>query len=193
MYRFFSITVILNWVAVLAVLSVVGLGIKVEQGGMIDALNEALSSEAGLQLLPETAYALSVAAVLIVLTMATWALLAIIFAAPNGTENKQQDFVIMFAMGVCLCVFAIILAIAIYTGATFLSTTICIASFATILAGIAHRVFVIEAEGRNAAEALNEGFGLVTTPVMARQSAARPMSGRANSRFVPKRNLQPMN
>lgn len=193
MFRLFSIAVILNWVAVLAVLSILGLGLDIGSSGMIDLLHQALNGEAGLQLHSGTAHLLSSSAIFIVSTSALWALLAIIFAAPNGSENKQQDFVIMLAMGICLCVFALILALAIYTGSSILSANVCIASFATMLAGIAHRVFVIEAENRKAPHALSEGFGLYNVRPNDNFARAQNMTGSRRDRFVPKRNLQPMN
>lgn len=193
MYRFFSIAVMLNWLAVLCVLGIVGLGLENGSGGMIAALNETLSGEAGLQLQAVTAKLLTNAAVLTVMVAAVWALLAIIFAAPNGVENNQLDFVIMLSLGVCLCVFAVILALAIYTSAAVLSAMVCIASFATILAGIAHRVFVIEAEGRKMSVPANEGFGLAGARNMQRPNANLAVTANRNNRFVPKRNFQPMN
>ncbi|WP_018687690.1 hypothetical protein [Ahrensia kielensis] len=197
MYRFFSIAVMLNWLAVLCVLGIVGFGLENGSGGMIAALNETLSGEAGLQLPAVTAKLLTNAAVLTVMIAAVWALLAIIFAAPNGVENNQLDLVIMLSMGICLCVFAVILALAIYTSAAVLSAMVCIASFATILAGIAHRVFMIEAEGRKMPVPANEGFGLAGARNMQRPNANLAMStnmtANRNNRFVPKRNFQPMN
>lgn len=185
MYRFISFAVLFNWLIVLAMIGLIGFGMGNGSGGLINGLATMLAAEAPFAVPVHIAEALSIAAALSVLTAALWVIMAILFA--DQGEQHEQDFVTATALGYCLILFAILVALAVGVGDPASGALASVASLATVLAGVAQRVF--SAEARHALQSSKSGessLSALRAHSMATQSAKLAAAGARTTRFVPK-------
>lgn len=187
MYRFFSFAVLFNWLIVVAMLGLVGLGMADTPGGLIKGLAAMLTAETPFALPVHIAKAVSIAAALSVLTAGLWAIMAILFADDSEQHNQEQDFVIATSLGYCLIMFACLVVLAVGVGKPSIGALASVASMATVLAGVAQRVFSAEARSRmqNKVEGVGS-FSALRAQSMATQSAKLAAAGARSTRFVPK-------
>lgn len=187
MQRFFSFAVLFNWLIVIAMIGLVGFGMGGEQAGLINGLAAMLSAETPFGLPAHIAKATSIAAALSVLTAGLWAIMAVLFADDSEQHNHEQDFVIATSLGYCLILFAGVIAFSVGVGNHLMGALAAIASLATVLAGVAQRVFAAEARSR--IHSANEGersLSALRAHAMATQSAKLASAGARTTRFVPK-------
>lgn len=187
MYRFFSFAVLFNWLIVIAMIGLVGLGLSADRSGMMSGLTSLLVAEAPFGLSDSLARAISIGASLSVLTAALWAIMAVLFADDSDQHSSEQDFVISVSLGFCLILFACLIALSVGVGQYEVGALASVASYVTVLAGVAQRVFSAEERARTAQRKQVEGrFSLVQAQSMASQSAKLASVGARSSRFVPK-------
>ena len=187
MYRFFSFAVLFNWLIVVAMLGLVGFGMADKPGGLIDGLASVLTSDTPFALPTHIAKAVSVTAALSVLTAGLWAIMAILFADDSEQHNQEQDFVIAASLGYCLILFACVVVLAVGVGNPAMGALASVGSLATVLAGVAQRIF--SAEARSRIQNIGEGersLSVLRARSMATQSAKLATAGARSTRFVPK-------
>ncbi|MDZ7822690.1 MAG: hypothetical protein U5K75_00685 [Ahrensia sp.] len=122
-----------------------------------------------------------------------WAGMALFFGSADGTEKNEQDFVMISSLGFCLLVFGALMFVAVSGGNAKVGALSALASFATILSGVAHKVTVAQSAGSefDAPNKLDANVSKTYAAAMASQSALLANAGARNSRFVPKRPYQP--
>lgn len=187
MYRFFSFAVLFNWLIVVAMLGLVGFGMADKPGGLIDGLASVLTADTPFALPTHIANAVSVVAALSVLTAGLWAIMAILFADDSEQHSQEQDFVIATSLGYCLILFACVVVLAVGVGSPAMGALASVGSLATVLAGVAQRVFSAEARSRirNTGEG-ERSLSVLRARSMATQSAKLATAGARSTRFVPK-------
>ena len=187
MYRFFSFAVLFNWLIVIAMLGLVGFGMAEKPSGLINGLTGMLTDQTPFAVPVHIAKAVSIFAALSVLTAGLWAIMAILFADDSDKHIQEQDFVIATSLGYCLILFASVVVLAVGVGNPAIGALASVASLATVLAGVAQRVFSAEAQSkmRNTGEGVSS-FSALRAQSMATQSAKLATAGARSSRFVPK-------
>lgn len=192
MSRFFAIAILLNWIAVLAFLGAVGFGASEGANGLLNAGAAMLSAHPSGLVTGQVAQSTMAFLALIVFTTALWALMASIFAHSDGSETGDEDFVVMAALAICLTIFAVIAGMSVWFSNSQVGALAAVASFATLLTGIAHRICIIEAKVAKSGDApIAKSFSSARAGAMAGQSATLANVGARSSRFVPKRPFQP--
>ena len=187
MYRFFSFAVLFNWLIIIAMIGLVGFGMTENADGLMSALARALSAEIPFALPVNIADSVAIGTALSVLTAGLWAIMAVLFADESVQHNEEQDFVIATSLGYCLILFACLIALAVGIGEHAIGALASVASLATVVAGVAQRVFSAEARSRKMVTKSKESsLSLLHAQSMAAQSARLASAGARSSRFVPK-------
>lgn len=187
MYRFFSFAVLFNWLIVMAMIGLVGLGLTESADGLISAVAQMLAAETPFALPINIADTIAIGAALSVLTAGLWAIMAVLFADDSDQHNQEQDFVISTSLGYCLILFASLIAVSVGVGDTTIGALASVASMATVLAGVAQRVFSAEERSRKMKSSEGQSsLSLLHAQSMATQSAKLASVGARSARFVPK-------
>ena len=140
MFRFFSLAVLVNWLAFVAMVGVIGLGFEGESTGLITAFVSVLTAESAFGLDSSLAQAIAMTGALSMLAAGLWSIMAVLFADNSPQHNQDQDFVVAASLGYCLLLFAGLAGLAIATGDHLVGTLSGVASMTPILAGVALRV-----------------------------------------------------
>ncbi len=187
MFRFFSLAVLVNWLALVAMIGVVGIGFEGQSTGLIAAIVSVLTAETSFGLEFSLARAIAMTGALSVLAAGLWSIMAVLFADKSLQHNQDQDFVVSASLGYCLMLFAGLLGLALATGDHLVGMLSCVSSMTTILAGVALRMTSAQAQaGKTEAEDEAGSFSLTRARSMASQSANLASVGARGSRFTPK-------
>lgn len=191
MYRFFSTAVLLNWLAAMAFIALSGFGLGEEGGGLVKAFGAAITNPALFGFHERMAEIIAMMFALAGLTAGLWAILALAVADDSEAQQKDQDFVVATSLGVCLLLLMPALMLAAWGGDVAMGTLACVASFITVLAGVAHRMFAVAEISERAPQQPMQTLSEKTARSMASQSASLAMSGARTNRFIPKQTYVP--
>ena len=187
MHRFFSFAVLFNWLIVMAMIGLVGFGLTEGAGGLISAVAQMLAAETPFALPINVADSVAIAAALSVLTAGLWAIMTVLFADDSDQHSEEQDFVIATSLGYCLILFASLVAVSVGVGETSIGALASVASMATVLAGVAQRVFSAEERAKKSKSIEGQSsLSQLHAQSMATQSAKLASLGSQSTRFVPK-------